>query len=96
MSNIKEKAKNYWKEHKVDIIAIGTGTAVAIGAGVIAYKSYVAGFVDGGMTGFDLTLDWLDKNFPDESHARELYEGYKKEHPDKIVYRKGFGKWSTK
>ena len=94
MSNIKEKAKNYWKEHKYDIITIGTGAAIVIGAGVVAYKSYCNGFIDGGMTGFHLGLDWLDKNFPEESHARELYERYAKEHPDQIVHRKGFGKWS--
>ena len=94
MSNIKEKAKNYWEEHKVDIIAIGSGAAIVIGAGLIAYKSYCNGFVDGGMTGCQLAFDWLDKTFPGESHARELYERYAKEHPEEIVHRTGFGKWS--
>lgn len=94
MSNIKEKAKNYWEEHKFDIITIGTGAGIIIGAGVLAYKSYCSGFLDGGMTGADLMIDWLDKTFPGESHARELYERYAKEHPDQIVHRKGFGRWS--
>ena len=94
MSNIKEKAKNFWEEHKVDIIWMTSGAAIAIGAGVIAYKSYCGGFLDGGAYGCQLMIDWLDKTFPGESHARELYDRYAKEHPDQIVHRKGFGKWS--
>lgn len=94
MSDIKEKAKNLWENHKADIIAFGSIVVVSIGSGAIIYKAYKDGFVDGGMTGFHLTLDWLDKNFPGESNARELWERYKIENPDKIVYRKGPGKWS--
>ena len=66
MCNITEKAKNYWEEHKFDIITIGTGAAVVIGAGLAMYKAYNAGFIDGAMTGFDISLDWLDKTFPEE------------------------------
>ena len=93
MSNIKEKAKNYWEDHKVDIIVCGAATTV-IGIGLIASKLYRNGFIDGGMYGCHIMMDWLDKTFPGESHARELYERYAKEHPDQIIHRKGFGKWS--
>ncbi len=93
MCNIKEKAKNYWEEHKVGIIVSGVATVV-VGGGLIAFKSYANGFIDGGMVGYHLAIDWLDKTFPGESHARELYERYAKEHPEEIVHRTGFGKWS--
>lgn len=93
MCNITEKAKNYWEENKIRIIAISAGIAV-IGVGVIARKAYVKGFVDGGMVGVVIGADWLDKTFPEESHACELIERYAKEHPEEIVHRTGFGKWS--
>ena len=93
MCNIKEKAKNYWEENKVDII-VGGAVTVAAGILLIARKSYCNGFVDGGMVGYHLAFDWLDENFPGESHARELFERYAKEHPEEIVHRTGFGKWS--
>lgn len=70
MSNIKEKAKNFWEDHKVDIIWMTSGAVIAIGAGVIAYKSYRDGFIDGGACGCHIMMDWLDNTFPGESHAR--------------------------
>lgn len=94
MSNIKEKAKNYWEENKVKIIAVGGAAVVTLGAGFIAYKSYKDGFIDGGIIGGYVMIDWLDKTFPEESKARELVDRYIKEHPEKIVRRKGLGKWS--
>lgn len=91
---LKEKAKNFWERHKNAIIIGGIGSIVIVGAGVMSYKSYMDGFVDGGITGYHLCLKWLDETFPGESNARELFERYKVEHPDQIVYRKGPGKWS--
>lgn len=87
MANIKEKAKNFWEENKTYIIAIGGASIVTIGAGIIAHKSYANGFMDGGFVGANIMIDWLDKTFPGESNARELFERYAKEHPDEIVHR---------
>ena len=94
MRNIKKKAEEFWEKHDATIIGIGTSVAVGTLVTVVAYKSYKAGFIDGGMIGFEETLRWLDETFPDESKAQELYEIYKKTHPENIVYRKGFGKWA--
>ena len=94
MDNFKSKVKNFWEDHKVDIIAVGTGVAGCLVVGYMVRKSYIAGFVDGGMFGVELGFDWLDKTYPGESRARELYERYMLEHPDEVVHRTGFGKWS--
>lgn len=95
MANIKEKAKNFWENHKTDICVVGSIAAVSIGAGVLAYKAYMGGFNYGVMAGFNATLDWLDKTFPEESKARELYEAWAKEHPDQLVWVKPSGKMIT-
>ena len=88
MSNIKEKAKNFWEGNKIKLIASGVAVAV-IGIGAIVYnKAYYKGFLNGGAIGGYVMIDFLDKTFPEESHAMELFERYAKEHPDKIVYRK--------
>lgn len=88
MSNIKEKAKNFIGENKIKLIASGAAVAV-IGIGAIVYsKAYYKGFLNGGAVGGYVMIDFLDKTFPEESHAMELFERYAKEHPDKIAYRK--------
>ena len=93
MLNVKEKAKKFWEEHEKEII-VGSVIGVGVLFGVTNYKSYKAGFIDGGMCGFHMTLDWLDKTFPEESKANELYALYRKTHPENIVYQKGLGKWT--
>lgn len=88
MSNIKEKAMNFIGENKIKLIASGAAVAV-IGIGAIVYnKAYYKGFLNGGAIGGYVMIDFLDKTFPEESHAMELFERYAKEHPDKIAYRK--------
>ena len=94
MSNIKAKAKNLWENHKKAIIVTGISGLAGIGIGAIVHKSYINGFIDGGMCGYHLCIKWLDETFPGESNANELFERYKVEHPDQMVYRKGPGKWS--
>lgn len=94
MTNLKEKAKNFWKENKVRIVVAGGTTIGIMVIGGALSKAYRSGITDGAMIGFHATLDWLDKTFPEESKANELYEMYRITHPDKIVYRKGIGKWS--
>lgn len=95
MSNFKEKAKKFLKENKDELIVTAL-LCVTSGVGIygIAKAMYAKGFIDGGYAGFHLTLDWLDKNFPDRAHANLLWKEYKETHPEKIVYRKGLGKWS--
>lgn len=88
MANIKEKAKNYWEEHKSDIVFYGSVTVLTVEAIYVAWRSYKKGFIDGGVVGGYVMLDWLEKTFPGESNARELFERYVKEHPDEIVHHK--------
>lgn len=94
MGKFKDKAKKFWEENKGEIIAFGVTVGAIAGAGLIASKSYQAGFVDGGMTGAYVGAAWLDKTYPGESNAVELWNRYANEHPDQIVHRKGPGKWS--
>ena len=99
MSNIKEKANNFWEEHKSTIKKVGVGIGIGVGvivAGKVSKKIYVAGAMDGALVGFHLTLDWLDKTFPEESKARELYKLYAEAHPEEIAYREGFGNFTIK
>ena len=94
-TNVKEKVKRFWENHKAEIICIGGLTAAVGGAGCYGFcKGYNAGIIDGGMYGFHVACSWLDETFPDESKAVELFERFKTEHPEEIVYRKGIGKWS--
>ena len=92
MANIKEKVKNFWEDHKVDIITVGGIATVSIGAGVYVYKCYMSGFRYGVAVGFNTALDWLDENFPAEFKARELYEAWVKENPESVVWVNNFGK----
>ena len=95
MANFKSKAKKFWEENKGSVIGSTVAVAVAVaGVCLIANKSYRAGLVDGGAVGWNLAVDWLDKTFPEESNARELYETWAKANPDQMVSRKGPGKWS--
>lgn len=90
---IKEKVKGFWKEHKKEIILGGViGVATVAGAERIFKKGYVAGFVDGGAAGFNLSIDWFNKNFPD-TKLQELWDDYKKANPEEVVHRVGPGKW---
>ena len=96
MSNIKEKANNFWEEHKSTIKKVGVGIGIGVGvivAGKMSRKIYIYGAMDGITAGFHETLKWLDETFPDESQAQELYTLYAEAHADEIVYRKGFGKY---
>lgn len=99
MNKIKEKANNFWEEHKSTVKKVGVG--ICIGAGVIVTgklvkSAYVGGVMDGTVLGFHAAMEWLDDNFPEESKAKELYKSFVEAHPDDIVYRIGFGKYSTK
>lgn len=95
-NKVKAKVKKFWEENKANIVLGGICGTVMTGAGVYIFtKGYTKGFVDGGMEGFHLTLNWLDKTFPEESKAVELYERFKETHPEEIVYKKGLGKWSN-
>lgn len=85
MANIKEKVKNYWEEHKTDIIFYGSVTVLTVEAIIVAYRSYKKGFMDGAVTGTYVLMDWLEKTFPGESNAKELFERYMREHPDEVV-----------
>ena len=93
-TNLKEKVQNFWNEHDVAIVSIGIGIVGGLAVGCGMRKMYQAGFVDGGMCGFDLAIDFLSKEIP-ETNARQLYDGWMKAHPEEIVYRKGLGKWSN-
>lgn len=92
MANIKNKVKNFWEDHKKDILVVGGIAAASVGASVWAYKLYMGGFNYGVATGFNSTLDWLDQTFPEESKARELWEAYKQVHPEDVLYVTGTGK----
>lgn len=88
MSTIKEKAKNFLEGNKIKLIVSGVAVT-AIGIGTIVYnKAYYKGFLNGGAIGGYVMIDFLDKTFPEESHAMELFERYAREHPNEIVYRK--------
>ena len=101
LNEVKEKAKNIWNEHELDIkigaCLTGFGIGAAIIGGLIGLgKGYEAGFIDGGCLGIPYGYKWLDEQFPGESKALELYESWMKAHPEDIVCRTGLGKWTAK
>lgn len=95
MSKFKDKAKKFWEENAAAIIGIGAASIVSGIAYIVGSRtSYKNGFIDGYGYGACGMVDWLDRTFPGESNAKELYEGYIKTNPDKMVSHKGPGKWS--
>ena len=94
----KEKVKKFAKEHVKEIAGV-TISAIAVGViGSAIFKNgYRAGFVDGNMSGFHVTMDWFEKHFPEKDlKLNELWETYKLNNPDQIVYRTGLGKYERK
>lgn len=84
MSNFKTKAKNFWENHKTDVIAVGAAAVAAIGVGVYTIHCYNSGYKYGAAAGFNAAFDWIDEHFPEQIKAKELWENYIKENPDKI------------
>ena len=84
MANFKEKTKEFWNKNGKKIAVTGAVVGAGTIAGLWTGMVYKAGFMDGGCTGFGLTIDWFEKHFP-EANVKALWEQYQKENPDKIV-----------
>jgi hypothetical protein len=85
MRNIKEKAKTFWEDNKSEIIQVGAaGVAVGVWTVCVAAKAYKDGFINGGLVGFNLGVDWLDKTFP-ETNISKLYNAYREMHPEQFT-----------
>lgn len=92
----RRKVREFWDNHKDTIALVTLGTAAAVVCGITYDKVYKCGVMDGAVIGANATVDFLDEKFPEESHARDLWNRYAEENPDKMVYRKGLGKWGPK
>ena len=90
----KEKVKKFVKEHKEAIIV---GGIASVGTVVYGLQMYKKGIIDGGMLSFHVTMNWFEEHFPDKNlNLNNLWETYKLENPDKVVYKTGLGKWEHK
>lgn len=89
MNNKKtEKQKKAFKEF---VEKHGPAILMMVGAGltcgVYGTYCYRKGLHNGGILGFNCTIDWFDKHF-DDLKLRELWEGWMKENPDKVITAK--------
>lgn len=80
--NFKQKAKEFYGNHKGAIIGAGIcGTLVILKS--YNMMTYRKGFMDGGAVGFGLTMNWFDENHG--TNLKEIFEKFAKEHPEQIV-----------
>lgn len=84
MENIKIKAKIFWEDNKDTIIKTGKAVAAGILVGVAGGMLYNAGYKYGAGMGFNGALDWLDEEFPDKFNAKQVFETWMTENPDKV------------
>lgn len=85
MKSIKVNASEFWEKHKVAIIGTAAGIA-GVGVALWGGSMYNKGFMDGGYAGFWLTVEWLEKEFP-EKEVRKAVEAWKDANPDQWVTR---------
>lgn len=84
--NKKGKLKEFWEEHKNQIIVTAIGVT---GLGAIS-MAYVKGYWQGAMVSYEATINSFDKKFP-AIELKKLIEEDIKEHPENYVtlrYRK--------
>lgn len=87
MNDARGKLQKFYQEHESTIKKVAAG-AVIVGATLIAGAYYNAGFrrgfMQGGMTGFGATIEWLDDEFPEKGVGAAV-EAWRKANPDKWV-----------
>ena len=94
MGKIKKGLKEFWEENK-GMILFGAVSVACAYCGIRGFnKGYRNGVWDGAIACFDATIEWFDKEFPDQCHLKELAETFAKEHPEEMITYMGNGKWS--
>lgn len=81
--NEKSKVKEFLKANQSKIL-VGLGIVTAVGVTVLCEKAYMKGVARGASVGFDVTIDWFDKNFEDLD-LRTLWNEWAAANPDKVV-----------
>ena len=75
--------KTFIQRHKKAITVVGVGVLAAASVYGALYI-YRRAFMTGAVAGYHVTIDWLDKEFPDIK-LMELYNGWTELHPEKMV-----------
>ena len=80
---MKKRMTKFVKRNKGKIIVIG-GVVMTVAAYNVYRKIYLRGYIRGGAVGSVITINWLDRTFP-ETKIKTLVETWMKENPGEVV-----------